>query len=189
VERAALAGAVAGHDPQEVIEQEVKLAFASLEAARLAVTTAGGRLVRSRRLQSDVFLDTSDLALTHGRRALRLRREPHAATLTYKGVPEPGPVKSREEIETTVADADALELVFRRLGYAEQWRFEKHREDYALDAAKVFIDDTAAGVFVEIEGTPDVIAATAARLGKTPADYITKSYRSLVAGGDGVPRA
>jgi adenylate cyclase class 2 len=172
-----------------VIEQEVKLAFASLEAARLAVTTAGGRLVRSRRLQSDLFLDTADLSLTHGRRALRLRREPHAATLTYKGVPEAGPVKSREEIETTVADPDQLELAMKRLGYVECWRFEKHREDYALGDAKVFVDDCSAGVFVEIEGTPSLIEATAALLDKTPADYITKSYRALVAGGDVVPRA
>lgn len=161
------------------LEQEVKLKFASLEAARQAVHTAGGRLVRSRRLQHDRFLDTPELGLSSKRLALRLRREPDRATITYKGVPEGGPVKSREEIETTVADADALELLCARLGFSEQWRFEKHREDYALGDARVFVDDSPVGVFVEIEATPDLIEKTAALLGKTPADYILSSYRTL----------
>jgi predicted adenylyl cyclase CyaB len=164
-----------------MLEQEVKLRFESLEAARQAVLTAGGRLVRSRRLQDDHFLDTPDLTLSTARLALRLRREPDRVTLTYKGVPQGGPVKTREEIETTAASADALELVFARLGFTEQWRFEKHREDYALGDAQVFIDDTSAGVFVEIEGAPALIESTAALLGKSPSDYILSSYRSLVA--------
>lgn len=144
------------------------------------MTTAGGRLVRSRRLQSDRFLDTDGLDLSRGKLALRLRREPDLTTITYKGVPQGGPVKSREEIETTVGNADRLELLFNRLGFTERWRFEKHREDYALGDARVFVDDTVAGVFVEIEATPELIEATAALLGKTPADYILSSYRSLV---------
>lgn len=164
-----------------MLEQEVKLRFASLGAARQAVTTAGGRLVRSRRLQTDRFLDTPELRLSDAKLALRLRREPDLTTITYKGVPQGGPVKSREEIETTVADADRLELLFSRLGFTEHWRFEKHREDYALGDARVFIDDTSAGVFVEIEATPELIKTTAALLGKTPADYLLSSYRSLVA--------
>jgi adenylate cyclase class 2 len=163
-----------------VLEQEVKLSFASLEAARQAVHTAGGRLVRSRRLQQDRFLDTAQLTLSEQRLALRVRREPDATTLTYKGVPQGGPVKSREEIETTVADADALELVFARLGFTERWRLEKHREDYVIGDAHVFIDDTPAGIFIEIEGTPELIESTTALLGKTTDDYILSSYRSLV---------
>jgi adenylate cyclase class 2 len=163
-----------------MLEQEVKLSFASLEAARQAVHTAGGRLVRSRRLQLDRFMDSAELRLSDGKRALRLRREPDRTTLTYKGVPQGGPVKSREEIETTVADADAMETLLGRLGFAECWRIEKHREDYELGDARVFIDDTAAGVFIEIEGNPELIETTAALLGKTPGDYILSSYRSLV---------
>ena len=163
-----------------MLEQEVKLAFRSLEAARQAVQAAGGRLVRSRRLQQDRFLDGENLHLGNGKLALRLRREPDLTTLTYKGVPQGGPVKSREEIETTVADADAMELLLGRIGFTERWRFEKHREDYALGDARVFIDDTVAGVFVEIEASPELIETTARLLGKTPADYILASYRSLV---------
>jgi len=162
-----------------MLEQEVKLAFDSLEAARRAVNAAGGPLVQSRRLQRDRFLDTPTSQLGNAKLALRLRREPNEAFLTYKGVPQGGPVKSREEIETRVDDADAIELILGRLGLVERWQFEKHREDYVIGDAKVFIDETAAGVFVEIEGHPDLIRQTAALLGRSPTDYILSSYRSL----------
>ena len=160
-------------------EQEVKLRFESHEAARQAVIAAGGRLVRSERSQEDRFLDNSHDQLDRTFCALRVRREPHQAVLTFKGPVEAGPVKSREEIESIVADADALEAILGRLGFAEWWRLTKHREDYTLGEARVFIDRTPVGIFVEIEGTIDVIAATARALGKSEADYILESYRRL----------
>ena len=162
-----------------MIEQEVKLRFESYEAARQAVITAGGRLVRSERTQHDRFLDTDDDRLSDSGCALRLRREPGVTTLTYKGPVQGGPVKSREEIETTVADADAAEALLDKLGFAEWWRIEKHREDYLVGDVRVFIDRTPVGVFIEIEGTPRAIAETAMLLGKGPTDYILDSYRSL----------
>jgi predicted adenylyl cyclase CyaB len=162
-----------------MIEQEVKLKFDSHEAARQAVITAGGRLVCSERPQDDRYLDTTDDRLSNGRCALRIRREPGVTTLTFKGPIEAGPVKSREEIETTVADADIAEALLGRLGFTEWWRVLKHREDYLVGDVKVFIDRTPVGVFVEIEGTLDSIAATARALGRAPKDYILDSYRAL----------
>lgn len=161
------------------IEQEVKLKFDSHEAARQAVITAGGRLVRSERPQDDRYLDTETDQLSTGRCALRIRREPGVTTLTFKGPTEAGPVKSREEIETTVADADAAEALFGRLGFTEWWRLLKHREDYLIGDVRVFIDRTPVGVFVEIEGSVDEIALTAQALGRAPKDYILDSYRAL----------
>ncbi len=165
----------------QMIEQEVKLRFDSHEAARQAVITAGGRLVRSERAQEDRFLDTGDDRLSDARCALRVRREPDVTTITFKGPIEAGPVKSREEIETTVADADAAETILGKLGFAEWWRHTKHREDYVIGDVRVFIDRTPVGVFVEIEGTPATIAFTAHALGRGPADYILDSYRNLYA--------
>ena len=162
-----------------MIEQEVKLKFDTHEAARQAVITAGGRLVRSERPQEDRFLDTTTDQLSNSRCALRIRREPHQTTLTFKGPIESGPVKSREEIETTVADADLAETLLARLGFAEWWRLTKHREDYLIGDVSVFIDRTPVGVFVEIEGTPATIAETTRALGRGPEDYILDSYRTL----------
>jgi len=162
-----------------MIEQEVKLRFETHEAARQAVIAAGGRLVRSERPQDDRFLDTADAHLLAAGSALRIRREPGVTTITFKGPVQSGPVKSREEIETTVADAAVTESLLAKLGYIERWRLLKHREDYVIGEVRVFIDRTPAGVFVEIEGTIDTIAATAHALGRAPADYILDSYRTL----------
>ena len=41
------------------------------------------------------------------------------------------------------------------------------------------IDETPVGTYVEIEGDAAAIHAAAARLGFTPADYVTASYRTL----------
>ena len=160
-------------------EQEVKLRFDTHEAARQAVIAAGGRLVGCERPQDDHYLDTPHGQLGHDRCTLRIRRDAGINTITYKGPGEPGPVKSREEIETTVADADVAEALFAKLGYTEEFRLLKHREDYVVGDVRVFIDRTPVGVFIEIEGTPETIAATTRAFGRTPAEYILDSYRSL----------
>ena len=162
-----------------MIEQEIKLAFDSVEAARQAVTTAGGRLVVARRLIQDQLFDTPDKRLGETDRTCRLRREPGRAILTFKGPTLPGPVKQREETETAVEDADAMTTVLGGLGLQPTFRSEKYREEYALDGLDVTIDETPVGVFVEIEGTPASIEAAARRLGRTPADYRLESYPRL----------
>lgn len=43
----------------------------------------------------------------------------------------------------------------------------------------VAIDETPVGTFVEIEGAEQAIVETARALGRTPADYIVASYRTL----------
>jgi inorganic triphosphatase YgiF len=66
------------------LEQEIKLAFESLEAARRAVLTAGGRLVVSRRLLDDRLFDTADERLRRSGSAFRIRRDGDRTLLTFK---------------------------------------------------------------------------------------------------------
>jgi adenylate cyclase class 2 len=162
-----------------LIEQEIKLAFESPEAARLAVTTAGGRLVVSRRLIADQLLDTADRALGSAGTACRVRREGGRAFLTFKGPVRPGPVKTREEIETAIDSADDVERILGRLGFRVVFRSEKYREEYDIAGANVTVDETPIGVFVEIEAAPEVIAHVAGLLHRTPADYRLESYPKL----------
>jgi predicted adenylyl cyclase CyaB len=159
-----------------MIEQEVKLAFESVEAARLAITTAGGRLVVSRRLIDDRLYDTTDRALGRADTTCRLRREPDQAFLTFKGPTIPGPVTMREENETRVIDADAMERILAGLGLTPVFRAQKYREEYDLDDASVTVDETPVGAFVEIEATAAVIERVARRLHKAPSDYRLESY-------------
>lgn len=161
------------------IEHEVKLSFSSVEAARQAVETAGGRLDVSRRLLDDRLFDTADQQLRQRGCALRLRRDGARGIITFKGPVQAGPVKSREEIETAVANADVAEAILSSLGYRRWFRGEKYRAEYLVGEARVTIDDSPVGVFVEIEAAPDAIDAVTTRLGRTPADHRLDSYPGL----------
>jgi adenylate cyclase class 2 len=114
-------------------------------------------------------------------RLLRLRRSGPRATVTYKGPIAGGRYKSREEIEFDVSDPDAFIQTLDRLGYAGGFRYEKERTKFARpdEPGIVTIDETPIGVFMELEGPTEWIDQTAARLGFSPADYMTASYASL----------
>jgi len=79
-----------------MLEQEVKLEFDRVEAARRLVHATGARLVVSRRLLDDQLYDTPDDRLRRAGTALRLRRDGPGTRITFKGPAQPGPVKSRE---------------------------------------------------------------------------------------------
>lgn len=162
------------------LEQEVKLAYPDIEAARRAVETAGGRLVVSRRLIDDQFFDTHDRALRRAGQVLRIRQDGIHVVLTWKGPSRHDEmVKTREEIETECADHTTLAAVLGALGYVPHFRAQKYRTDYAIDTATVTIDEAPMGVFIEVEADPPVIAAVTARLGRTAADYELASYATL----------
>ncbi len=161
------------------IEEEVKLVFSDAAAARQAVRATGARLVVPRRLLDDTLFDTSDDRLRQAGTALRLRRDGASGVLTWKGPARAGPVKAREEIETTVGTPSACEALLRALGYRPRFRGQKYREEYTLDGAAVVIDETPLGVFVEIEAEPAAIARVATALGRSPADYRLESYPTL----------
>jgi adenylate cyclase class 2 len=162
-----------------MLEQEVKLQFDSLPLARAAVVAAGARLMTERRLIDDQLFDTPDGRLGRAGTALRVRRDGDRAILTVKGPVIPGPVKSREELETSIGDAATAEAMLTTVGFTPFFRAQKYREEYSLGAAHVAVDETPAGVYVEIEGTPAAIAHVTHLLGRTTADYRLESYMSL----------
>src|SRR5215467_5016836 len=110
-------------------EHEIKLAFPSVEAARQAVTTAGGRLDVSRRLLDDRLFDTAEQDLRQAGGALRVRHDGTGGYITYKGPLQPGHIKSREEIETAVGDANVAEAILTSLGFKLWFRAQKYREE------------------------------------------------------------
>jgi adenylate cyclase, class 2 len=176
-------GGIGGNAPTDnariVIETEIKLRFESGDAARQAIDTLGAAPHTPRRLQDDALLDDEAGTLYGRRSALRVRREGDRGFVTFKGPVIPGPMKSREEIETSIGDGDTMLRVFRELGYTPRFRYQKYREERRLGGLIVAIDETPIGVFVELEGPEAEIAAAAGRLGFTPAEYIRGSYRTL----------
>lgn len=158
--------------------------------ARAAVARLGATLVRPRHFEDNVLLDDDRSTLVGSGRTLRLRRTPDAAVLTFKG-----PRRDREgvrgrpevEVEVKAADADALEAILRAVGFGPVFRYQKYRETYRLGEVEVVVDETPIGTFLEIEGPPTEIHATATALGMGPRDYITDSYAGLffASGGKG----
>ena len=161
------------------LEQEVKLLYPDVETARLAVQTAGGRLAVSRRLLDDWFFDTHDRRLRRDAQALRIRQDGDLATLTWKGPPQPGAVKTREEIEADCESFHDLSAVLGALGFMRCFRSQKFREEYRIGDALVTVDETPFAVFVEVEATPHAIGDVVSKLGRAPADYELASYVAL----------
>ena len=164
-----------------MLEREIKLRFGSPEGARAAVLAAGATPLRGRRLQEDCLLDTTDELLRQRRSVLRVRMEASKSLLTFKGPVQPSTMKLREELETVVGDGTLLLRVLEELGFHVWFRYEKYREEFALDDVIVAIDETPVGIFVEIEGGDRGIAQMAQALGRGPADYLLDSYRGLYA--------
>jgi adenylate cyclase class 2 len=162
------------------LEREIKLQFDSPKTARAAVLAVGATPMRPRRLQEDCLLDTSDGFLRRKRSALRVRREPGRTLLTFKGPVQPSTMKLREEFETTVGDDGSTVLrVLEELGFRIWFRYEKFREEFALDDIVVAVDETPVGTFVELEGSDRGITAAAAALGRGPDQFVLDSYRGL----------
>jgi adenylate cyclase class 2 len=161
------------------IEREVKLRFESPEHARTAVLAAGGTPMRGRRLQEDCLLDTEDEQLRRDRSVLRIRMESGKSLVTFKGPVQPSVMKVREELETVVGDGSLLLRIFESLGFHVWFRYQKYREEYALDDVIVAIDETPIGAYVEIEGGEQGILTTTSALGRTPAEFLLDSYRGL----------
>jgi len=161
------------------LEREIKLEFASAPAAREAILATGATPVRGRRLQEDCLLDTGDEQLRQRRCVLRIRIEQGRSLLTFKGPVQPSPMKLREEFETVVSDGDTLLKLLQELGFGVWFRYQKYREEFGWDDVIVAIDETPIGTFVEIEGGERGISEMAAALGRTTADYLVDSYRTI----------
>ena len=162
-----------------MIEREIKLRFDSAAAARAALGELGATPLRARRLQDDLLLDIEDMRLQRSGCSLRLRRDGDEATITWKGPVVPGPLKAREEVETLVGKAEHAQHILAAIGFVLRFRYQKYREELALDGLVVAIDETPVGTFVELEGDEAAIAGVAGRLGRTQSDYVLASYRSL----------
>lgn len=163
------------------LEVEIKLSASSPADAAERLRRAGFVAVHERAFEANSVFDTPALDLVRSGRLLRLRQFRGEALLTWKGPAEPGPHKTRREIETRVADGCAMQALLEALGYCIVFRYEKYRTEFGRprDAGHAFLDETPIGCYIELEGPPEWIDAAAAQLGYRPEDYITLSYGAL----------
>jgi len=171
-----------------MIESEVKVRVADAAAARSELASLGATCVRPRCFEDNLLLDDAAGSLRVAGSSLRLRRTAGQASLTFKGPCLPdASVKSREEIEASVADAETVQEILLRLGLRPVFRYQKYRETWAWKDVEIVVDETPIGNFLEIEGTLQGIQAAAAALGRDAGELLTASYAGLfrAAGGQG----
>src|SRR6185295_9055090 len=127
------------------LEREIKLRFADAESARAAVLQVGTTPLRGRRLQEDCLLDSDDEGLRGRRCVLRVRMDSGKSVLTFKGPVQASVMKIREELETIAADGTLLLRILEELGFHVWFRYQKYREEFALDDVIIAIDETPVG--------------------------------------------
>lgn len=163
----------------ELVEREIKLRFETTGAARKTVESIGATTRRPRQLQDDRLLDWTDRRLYRNRCTLRIRDQEGSALFTFKGPPQGGPMKIREELETTIGDGELLLRMMDQIGLRVWFRYQKYREEYEYKHVVITIDETPIGTFVELEGNEQGIKETADIMGFTPSDYVLESYHAL----------
>lgn len=165
-----------------LVETEIKLAVDNLLSTRTHLQRFGWCVATRRKREINWILDCDDSSLRHSNRLLRIRRSGSRAWLTVKGPPEKETVhKVKKEFETEIPNAMVMLELLAALDYRVVWRYEKYRTGFTKANAPgiILLDETPIGNFLELEGPSAWIDKTAARLGFTPADYITHSYRHL----------
>jgi adenylate cyclase, class 2 len=122
-----------------------------------------GRLLRLR----------SEASSSGNRRALMTSKAP-APSDRLGAVPSR--YKERLEREVTVGDPIRCDRLLRSLGLRPGFRYEKYRTTFRLPGLHLDLDETPAGVFLELEGPPAAIDRVARLLGYAPRDYILGTY-------------
>jgi len=162
-------------------ETEIKIWMPDAAQARKLLRRCGFRVSRRRVYERNIVFDSPDGALRRRGFLLRLRRSGDQATLTFKGRGSSGKYKMRTELESAVHNPEAIERIFAALGLNPVFRYEKHRTEYSKgrSGGHVCLDETPAGVFLELEGPPGWIDQTANALGFSASHYITATYGKI----------
>ncbi len=129
-------------------EIEAKFIVQSLDEVRQRLLTLGGQLTIPRHLEINQRFDTHDNRLRANHEVLRLRQGPQV-TLTYKRSTSS---EERIEFELEVDDFHIAHSLLEALGYHVIFTYEKYREVFTLDQAKVMLDELPFGLFTEVEG-------------------------------------
>ena len=162
-------------------ETEVKIRLVDRAATQENISRAGLAPSVPRIFEANALYDTRDRSLREREMILRLRQVGDSAVITWKGPDQPGPYKSRAELETSIGSYEALHQILVNLGYDVTFRYEKFRTEFAAPGKEgvVTLDETPIGDFLELEGPGKWIDETASQLGFGRKDYILDSYARL----------
>jgi adenylate cyclase class 2 len=165
--------------PPERTETEVKIPIGDPRPIVRNLAAAGFRRKHPRTFERNVVFDTPEQNLRNAGSLLRLRQFGKRWVLTFKGPALEARHKSREELEVRVAEGETLAEILSRIGFEPLFWYEKYRTEFSDGQGIGTVDETPIGNYMELEGAPEWIDATALKLGFSAADYVTKSYGRL----------
>lgn len=160
-------------------EIEIKVRIPNLEEFAKKLKQAGFGMLTPRSHEMNTLYDFPDRRLRGRGQLIRIRKYGDKWTLTHKSKGSSDKHKSRTETETQIADGEALAHVFAAIGMEPSFRYEKYRAEWSDDVGHILIDETPIGEIVELEGSPEWIDRTAAKLGIKESEYITQSYAEM----------
>jgi len=160
-------------------EVEVKVHLEDLAALADKLRKSGFHLVTPRTHEMNTLYDTPKGTLRSRGELLRIRKYGETWKVTHKAKGNAGKHKTRLETETKVQDGEALARIFGSIGLIPSFRYEKFRTEWSDGTGHVVLDETPIGNIAEIEGPPDWIDATAAKLDISHSDYSTDSYAQM----------
>ena len=168
-------------------EIEAKMRVADLDSMRKRLVGQGAVRAGSE-LETNIYFDTPGGSLRQSGKGLRIRiavqesGENHC-TMTFKGPLLPSELKTREEIEFTISDAQSAQQLLERLGFPPTLTFEKRRETWQLGGCSVALDLLPyLGTYMEIEGPgDDQVMEVRRSLGLSEEPLISTAYVSLLA--------
>jgi adenylate cyclase class 2 len=155
-----------------------------------------------RRVQEqNTLYDTPQSHLRRRKMLLRLRIETPAnrsapttgnrarVILTVKAPPQASPKKSQPSQYKERAEREQLlprssrqyAKALTSLGFRPAFRYDKFRTTFHLPNLHLDLDETPAGIYLELEGTPKAIDRAAKALGFTKKAYLRATYGDLYA--------
>lgn len=165
------------------VEIEAKFRVSDVQALTERLHALCFHTITRRTFERNTLFDTPDRKLRAIQSILRIRKYGDRWVLTHKCLPpnnDPNARhKHRVEIETEIADGEALGEVFEQLGYQPVFVYEKWRAEYADATGHCVVDETPIGAFAELEGPEDWIDAVSQKLGLEASSLMTLSYGRL----------
>lgn len=160
-------------------EVEVKFRVDDVDALERKLCEAGFRQKTPPTREINTLYDLPGNPLRLRGEILRLRDYGGHFKLTHKSKGKNERHKTRIELETSVSDGSQVDGILRALGYSPIFVYEKFRSEWSDGLGEVVVDRTPIGNLAEIEGSPEWIDATAAKIGVAQSEYITLSYGAL----------
>lgn len=178
-------------------EIEIKLRVADISTLIRKLRRLGAA-TRGRVFERNTLYDTRESDFRRRGLLFRVRMETPAAAhslaagarravLTFKAPPDHRESRARKrykerlETELEIQRPATWARTLRMLGLHPAFRYEKYRSAFRLGRLHLDLDETPAGVFLELEGAPTDIDRAARELGYAPRDYIQATYWDIYA--------